>query len=58
MATSGREVLKRKSNQELASMPVMICMGVSDDDVEIKAFSYGANDFIRKPLAHKSSNTG
>ena len=47
---NGFEVLKEiRADQDFASMPVMICTEAADDDAEIKALSYGANDFIRKP---------
>ena len=47
----GFEVLSRlRVNQKLSQIPVVVTTGGEDADNEIKALSYGAWDFIKKPF--------
>lgn len=49
---NGFEVLSRlKVNDELSKIPVVVTTGGDESDNEIKALSYGAWDFIKKPFA-------
>ena len=59
----GYEVLAQmRSNRKFSNIPVIVTAGSTEDGVEVKALSLGANDFITKPynpavIKHRLGNT-
>ena len=59
----GFEVLRRmRANPSLAQIPVIVATAASDSNIEVRALSLGANDFVIKPynpdiIRHRLRNT-